>query len=146
MVFISATRLRVKSIIYLINFIRANEASVKQLNITEGFLGGKELIDKGLIFWTLTMWQDELNMKYFRNSLPHKRAMQKLPFWCNEASYMHWMQKEDLLPGWKTIHKNMILEGRITKVRNPSESQLSKNYPEIKWSKLERNFKPYKTE
>src|SRR5664279_2860668 len=132
MVFISATRLKVKSIVYLISFIKANEASVKQLNITNGFLGGKELIDKGLTFWTLTMWNNELSMKYFRNSLAHKRAMHKLPFWCNEASYLHWLQQEEKLPDWETIHSKILSEGQTTKVRTPSANQLSKNYPEIK--------------
>ena len=142
MIFISVTRLRVKSILYLLRFVIANEASVKQLNKTEGFLGGRELIDKKLTFWTLTMWDNEVSMKQFRNSLPHRKAMQKLPFWCNEASYLHWIQAENELPGWKSIHDKMLKNGISTKVRNPSEIQLSKKYPEIKWTKLERKFKP----
>ena len=143
MVFISATRLRVKSVLYLLSFMIANEKSIKQLNISDGFLGGKELIDKGLTFWTFTMWSNEISMKYFRNSLPHKRAMRKLPFWCNEASYIHWTQEEQQLPDWKTVHEKMLSEGKTTAVGTPSDTQLSKNYPEIKWTKLERNFKPF---
>ena len=143
MIFISATRLRIKSVLYLVRFMIANEASVKQLNITEGFLGGKELIDKNLTFWTLTMWDGEVNMKQFRNSLPHRKAMQKLPFWCDEASYIHWTQAESEFPGWKTICEKMLAEGTATKVRKPSQNQLSKKYDEIKWTKLERNFKPF---
>ncbi|MEP6926462.1 MAG: hypothetical protein ABI834_02445 [Ginsengibacter sp.] len=136
----SATRLRVKSLLHLPGFIIANETSVKQLKKTEGFLGGKELIDKSLTFWTITLWKDNESMKRFRNSLPHKKAMQKLPFWCNEASYIHWILEGNYLPDWKTIHDKMVLEGKVSKVRNPSKNQLSKNYPEIKWTKLERNF------
>jgi hypothetical protein len=142
MIFISATWLQVKSVLYLVRFMIANEASVKQLNKTEGFLGGRELIDKNLTFWTLTIWDSEVSMKQFRNSLPHRKAMQKLPFWCGEASYIHWTQAENQFPGWITIHEKMLAEGKTTKVRNPSENQPSKNYPEIKWRKLERNFKP----
>ena len=142
MIFISATRLRVKSFLYLVRFIIANEAAVKQLNKTEGFLGGRELIDKNLTFWTLTIWDSDVSMKQFRNSLPHRKAMQKLPFWCNEASYIHWTQAENQFPGWKTIYEKMLADGKTSKVRNPSENQLNKNYPEIKWTKLERNFKP----
>ena len=142
MIFISATRLRVKSFLYLVRFIIANEAAVKQLNKTEGFLGGRELIDKNLTFWTLTIWDSDVSMKQFRNSLPHRKAMQKLPFWCDEASYIHWTQAENQFPGWKTIYEKMLADGKTSKVRNPSENQLNKNYPEIKWTKLERNFKP----
>ncbi len=48
MPFVSVTRLRVKSIFYLFSFIRANEASVKELKSSSGLLIGKELMDKKL--------------------------------------------------------------------------------------------------
>jgi hypothetical protein len=142
MVFISATRLRVKSIFFMPGFIISNESSIKQLIKTYGFLGGRELIDKNLTFWTITMWEADANMKEFRNSSPHRKAMQKLPIWCDEASYVHWTQEENQFPDWKMIFEKMLIEGKTSKVRNPSENQLSKNYPEIKWTKLERNLKP----
>jgi hypothetical protein len=142
MVFISATRLRVTSIFFLPGFIIANESSVKQLLKTTGFLGGKELIDKRLTFWTLTMWDAEAAMREFRNSSPHRKAMRKLPIWCDEASYVHWTQEEEQLPNWKTVFGNFIAEGRTSKVRNPSKDHLSKNFPEINWTKLQRKFSP----
>ncbi len=40
MTFISVTRLRVKSLLLLTAFMRANEASVKSLKGLQGFLGG----------------------------------------------------------------------------------------------------------
>jgi hypothetical protein len=64
---------------------------------------GKELIDKKLTFWTITLWEDEELMKRFRGSLSHRNAMQYLPIWCNEASYHHWVQKESECPNWTTI-------------------------------------------
>lgn len=142
MPFVSITRLKVKSIWYLIPFMKANEASAKQLVITPGFLSGKELVDKGLTFWTLTIWDDDAKMKSFRNSEAHRKAMQKLPFWCSEASYFHWLQDEPFLPNWHTASLKLIQEGKITKVRNPSAKQLSNQFPPIKWTKLERVFKP----
>ncbi len=87
-----------RSFYYLIPFFIANELSVKQLKKTNGFLGGSELTDKNLTFWTLTMWKSDANMKDFRSSIPHRKAMQKLPDWCDEASYVHWMQDEIDLP------------------------------------------------
>jgi heme-degrading monooxygenase HmoA len=142
MPFISITRLRVKSIFHLIPFMRANEAAAKQLVKTPGFLGGKELIDKGLTFWTLTMWADDANMKTFRNSNAHQQAMQKLPFWCSEASYNHWTQEDFVLPGWTVASTRLIMEGKLTKVRNPSPAQAGNGFPAIKWNKLERAFQP----
>ncbi len=142
MCFISITRLRVKSFISLPRFFVANEASIKVLIQTRGFVEGKELVDKNLTFWTMTMWEAENNMKEFRNSLPHRKAMQKLPDWCDEASYLHWMQEEKVLPDWQTAYEKMITEGKTTKVRFPSANQINKDYQPIKWTKSERMLLP----
>lgn len=142
MVFISATRLKLRSAWYLLAFFLANEAAVKQLCITNGFIEGMELIDKNLTFWTLTMWRMDADMKTFRNSAAHKKAMQKLPFWCDEASYIHWTQEELVLPDWKMVHTKIVTEGKSTKVRKPSVNQLNNTFPEIKRIKTSRKFKP----
>ena len=41
MPFVSVTRLRVKSMFYLLSFMRANESSVKELKVSKGLLKGK---------------------------------------------------------------------------------------------------------
>jgi hypothetical protein len=142
MSFISATRLRVRSILYLPAFFRANEGAAKQLSISPGFIDGKELLDKAFTFWTLTRWNDAVAMKGFRNSPAHRRAMQKLPFWCDEASYLHWEDDNDQLPVWDVVREKMIHEGKLTKVQKPSSNQPTKNYPPVKWKRFERKFKP----
>lgn len=141
MVFISAIMLRVRSLIYLIPFFRANDISLKQLYKIFGFWGGKEVIDTHLTFWTLTMWITDLNMKEFRNSMAHRKAMQKLPVWCNQDSYFHYTQNEAKLKDWNITYKKMIIELKTSKVLNPSSNQLFMNYPQIKWIKTERVFK-----
>lgn len=142
MPFVSITRLKVKSVLNLISFMKVNEASAKQLVITQGFIAGKELMDKGLTFWTLTIWEDDAKMKEFRNSVAHRKAMQKLPYWCSEASYFHWTQEQVTLPDWNIASMKLIKEGKITKVRKPTPGQLTNNFPPIKWMKFERIFKP----
>ena len=142
MYFVSVTRLRVKSFISLPRFFMANEASIKQLRQTIGFVEGIELVGKGLTFWTMTLWESESNMKEFRNSAPHRKAMQQLPDWCDEASYLHWMQEEKSLPDCETAYGKMITEGKTTKVRFPSANQISKSYPVIRWNKSGRKLAP----
>ena len=141
MPFVSVTRLRVKSILFLIPFMRANEASVKELKASRGLLKGKELIDKQLTFWTITIWENEESMKVFRGSSSHRIAMQQLPKWCNEASYHHWVQEHDEFPSWSTISEKLFSEGRLSKVRNPSKAQVKNQFPSIKWTKTERKLK-----
>ena len=141
MPFVSVTRLRVKSFIYLIPFMRANEASVKELKKSQGLLMGKELIDKNFTFWTLTIWENEESMKGFRNSASHREAMKNLPNWCDEASYLHWIQNESDLPNWNVVAEKLFKEGKLSKVRNPSKAQIVNKFPEIKWTKTERKLK-----
>ncbi len=141
MPFVSVTRLRVKSIFFLIPFMRANEASVKELKISNGLLKGKELIDKKLTFWTITLWENEESMKGFRGSSAHRISMQNLPKWCNEASYHHWIQEDDELPSWDTISEKLYSDGKLSKVRNPSKAQIENQFPPIKWTKTERRLK-----
>lgn len=141
MYFVSVTRLRLKSLIYFPGMVRANSAVSKQLVVTPGFVAGKELIDKGLIFWTITVWQGDADMKVFRNSEAHRKAMQKLPDWCNEATYAHWLQETDQLPNWEAVHHKIISEGSVSKVRHPSADHATKNFLPPIWKKTQQVFK-----
>lgn len=141
MAFISVTRLRVKSILYLIPFFKANEASVRALKQSQGLIKGKELIDKNLTFWTITMWEDEASMKKFRGCDAHRYAMQHLPKWCDEASYHHWVQEDNEIPIWDTVAEKLYTEGKLSKVRHPSKAQIANHFPPIKWTKTERRLK-----
>lgn len=141
MTFVSVTRLRVKSIFLLIPFLRANEAIVKQLKVSNGLLKGKELMDKKLTFWTITLWDNEESMKAFRSSSSHRMAMQHLPKWCNEASYHHWVQEGNQFQDWSTISEKLFSEGKLSKVRNPSDAQISNRFPKLKWTIIERRLK-----
>ena len=141
MPFVSVTRLRVKSIFFLIPFMRANEASVKELKASVGLLKGKELIDKKFTFWTITIWENQESMKGFRGSLSHRNAMQRLPKWCDEASYHHWVQEDNEVPSWDTISEKLYSQGKLSKVRHPSKAQVENQFPPIKWTKTERRLK-----
>lgn len=141
MPFVSVTRLRLRSIFFLIPFMRANEASVKALKASKGLFKGKELIDKHFTFWTITFWEDEASMKAFRVSPEHRAAMQNLAKWCNEASYHHWTQDDTEFPSWQTISEKLYAEGRLSKVRYPSKAQTENRFPPIKWTKIERVLK-----
>lgn len=141
MPFVSVTRLRVKSLFFLFSFMRANEASVKELKSSSGLLMGKELIEKKLTFWTITLWENEESMKRFRGSSSHKNAMKYLPKCCNEASYHHWVQEENEIPNWTTISDKLFSQGKLSKVRNPSNAQITNQFPPIQWTKFERKLK-----
>jgi heme-degrading monooxygenase HmoA len=141
MIFISVTRLRVRSIFYLLPFFRSNEASARELKKSKGLIKAKELIDKNLTFWTITMWEDEESMRNFRGCRSHKFAMQHLSKWCNEASYHHWVQDDIEFPNWDTVSEKLYSQGKLSKVKQPSKAQIENKFPLIKWKKTERILK-----
>ncbi|MBD0369711.1 MAG: hypothetical protein ICV60_02570 [Pyrinomonadaceae bacterium] len=125
MPFISVTRLRVRSIFYLPQFIWHALKSQRQAERAAGFLCGRVMRDKRNAFWTLTAWKDEAAMRAYRGAGAHMKAMPKLLDWCDEASIAHWEQEGAELPSWSEAHSRMVAEGRTSKVRHPSDAQLA---------------------
>ncbi len=59
----------------------------------------------------------------------------------NEASYHYWVQEENECPNWTTISDKLYSEGKLSKVRNPSNAQITNQFPPIQWTKSERRLK-----
>lgn len=122
--FISITRLRIRSWRFMPAFYLWTMRSMKQARVTNGFRGGFTLVDRRRTFWTLTGWESEAAMKAYRGSGAHREAMSKLPNWCDEASVAHW--NADTLPSWVEGWERMQKEGRFTPVKYPSDAQQAK--------------------
>jgi heme-degrading monooxygenase HmoA len=120
--FVSVTRLRVRSWWFLPGFISYALRSRNQAKSAPGNLGVELLQDARNTFWTCTAWQDEAAMRAFMMAEPHRNAMGKLAGWCNEASVVHWTQATPELPDWIEAHRRMSTEGRRSRVRHPSEA------------------------
>jgi hypothetical protein len=128
-VFISVTRLRLKSPLYLPVFMWNNFLIIWQTINTPGFLSGKLLIDTHQTFWTMTAWDEQAAMKIFRNSGTHRSIMPKIQDWCDQASVVHWRQAETSLPDWAEVHQRLITDGFLTKLSHPSAAHLDRNIP-----------------
>lgn len=145
MLFVSITRLRLRSVLYLIPFLIHASRSTKQLVKNSKFLKGKTLLDKRLTFWTITLWRNEAEMRAYRNTDAHKKAMSKLQHWCDEASIVHWQQEDENFPEWQLAYERMIKEGRVSKVKHPSSTHASLQIPPPRYpSKTERILLPKK--
>lgn len=129
MVFVSVTRLRVRSPRYLPAFVWHNLLSTWQIINTPGFLGGKLMGDASRAFWTLTLWSDRSATQSYRNSGAHRRAMPRLQKWCDEAAVAHWEQAESNLPDWEEAHQRMVTQGYLTKLSQPSAAYLKREIP-----------------
>jgi Domain of unknown function (DUF3291) len=132
---ISVTRLRLRSMRYLPNFIWLTILSFLQTKRASGNLKVQLWQDTRLTFWTMTAWENEVAMRSFMTTGAHRRAMPKLLEWCDEASVVHWYQETTDLPDLKEAHRRMVAEGRISKVNNPSSAHISKQIAEPKIQK-----------
>src|SRR5271168_5422226 len=139
---ISVTRLRVRSWTYLPGFLWDTFQSVRQVQRSPGFLGGRLLVNSGRVFWTMTAWQDEAAMNAYRTSGAHRRAMPKLLNWCDEAAVVHWTQESSEIPFWHEVQQRMVKEGKPSKVNHPSPAQASNHIPGPEPSHIQRTLKP----
>ena len=128
MTLISVTRLRVRSIRYLIPFLWDAMQSLSQVKRAPGNLGAIVRWQKNNVFWTLTAWKDETSMRAYMSSGTHRQTMPKLKTWCDEASVVHWQQDSPELPDWQTAEQMMISRGRFTPLDHPSVAHREKQF------------------
>jgi hypothetical protein len=127
--FVSVTRLRIRSVRFLPSFFIAIFRTGRQVESASGFMGGELIIDRKLTFWTMTGWTDETAMIGYRNSGIHRLAMPRLLNWCDEATSVHWTMDATALPGWDEAYTKMKSDGFVTKVHHPSQAHLSRDFP-----------------
>lgn len=128
MVFVSLTRLRIRSFRFVPLFLIHAFRSRRQVKKTSGFQQGALLADRSWTFWTMTAWDSQESMRQFMTTGSHKKAMPHLLHWCDEASVAHWEQQEADLPSWAEADKRMRAGGRASKVSNPSPQHAALNY------------------
>jgi heme-degrading monooxygenase HmoA len=128
MIFISITRLRIRSVRFMPYFALYTWRALRQVRSSPGFLRGGLLPDHSNTFWTMTAWDSAESMRSYMISGSHKAAMPKLLHWCDEASVVHWEQDEDTLPTWPEADRRMRSEGRVSKVLNPSPDHAGLKY------------------
>ncbi len=126
--FVSITRLRIRSIRFMPGFALHAIRSLNQAKASSGFLKGALLPDRSWTFWTMTAWDSQESMRRFMTAGDHKAAMPRLLNWCDEASVVHWEQTQEDLPSWEEADERMRSQGRVSKVRNPSPQHASLSY------------------
>jgi hypothetical protein len=126
--FISITRLRLRSIRFLLPFVHYTQRALRQVKAASGFQGGRVLADRSWTFWTMTLWDNAESMRRYMTTGSHKAAMPQLQNWCDEASVVHWEQPDPAVPSWTEADQRMRTSGRPSKVHNPSPHHASLQY------------------
>jgi len=124
----SVTRLRVRSVKYLLPFMWETFLAQRQASRAPGFLGGSLLLDAHRTFWTLTAWESERAMKAFRGAAAHAKVMPRLVEWCDEASYAHWIPTGTSVPSWPEAYEHLVSDGRLSRVGHPSPAHDAKQF------------------
>lgn len=128
MLFVSVTRLRVRSLRFLLPFYISTFRALRQVKRAPGFEAGRLLADKKRVFWTMTAWQTEEAMRCYMNSGAHKAVMPNLLNWSDEALVAHWTQPEPELPSWLEADRRIRESGRASKVRHPNAHHATPNF------------------
>jgi quinol monooxygenase YgiN len=126
---VSVTRLRIRRWRYLPGFFYFTLLSLIQARRAAGNLGARLKRDANLVFWTVTLWRDEAAMRAFRNHGAHLRAMPKLRTWCDEATFVHWVQDSAELPEMDIAYQRLIAEGIVSRVNQPSPDHVARRFP-----------------
>lgn len=92
----------------------------------------------------MTLWKDEADLRPYRNTDAHKKAMPELQHWCNEASIVQWKQEGEALPSWQEAHQRKVKEGWLSKVKHPSAQHSLDRIPTPLYRKTERILLPKK--
>jgi heme-degrading monooxygenase HmoA len=144
-IFVSVTRLRVRSFLYLPQFLWHAARSMRQTEHSPGFLDGQVQREARNTFWTVTLWNDPEAMNAFRLSGAHRAVMPKLLDWCDEASVAHGAQETAQLPEWAEAHRRIVAEGRPSKVNHPSSDHSANRIPSPQPSRIRREMKPVRS-
>jgi hypothetical protein len=122
-VFVSVTRLRLRSARFLLPFLWYTWRSLRQARRSSGCRAAETRKSRGLTFWTLRVWETEAAMSAFRGTSPHREAMTRLPAWCDEASVAHWTEASGDVPPWERAAGQLAARGRLSRVQHPSSDQ-----------------------
>ena len=78
---------------------------------------------RGWAFWTMTLWEDEAQLRAFLSYPPHRDTMPNLSPWCDEAATLHWHVDLPRLPGWDEATLQLSRSGCLLRVKFPSPEQ-----------------------
>jgi heme-degrading monooxygenase HmoA len=142
MVYLSMTRLKLKSAIYLLPFSIQNEQVIRQIRTSRGFLKGKELATPNLSMWTATLWDSQEDLRVFYLSGSHKKAMKNISEWSSEAVSGHQEIDSIELPAWDNIRLQLLSIGHFINLKESSFAHQEGMISKPKFTLLTRYILP----
>ena len=72
-----------------------------QLDGLPGFAGGRLLVDRRLVLWTLTTWRDRAALAAFREL--HAPVAARIDEVADSSATTAWQSTDERLPGWSEV-------------------------------------------
>lgn len=117
---LAMTRLKLKSIFYLLPALIQTEKIARQARESNGFLQGKLLINSDLSLWTATLWDSSENLLAFHRSDPYQHAKQSINKWSSEAVAGYQCIELAELPDWENIRQSLLKVGSFFNLKEAS--------------------------
>jgi hypothetical protein len=102
---IVVTRLRWRDPAFFDEFFAAADAVGEQAKSSDGNLRADVLADANNTCWTRTSRQERGPMQAFEGTEPHLITMASLSGWCDEATFVDWVQSSPDLPDWQVASR-----------------------------------------
>ena len=131
MVFVSGTRLHLRSWRYVLPFALYAQRAARQARKSAGNLGVALHRDTFGGYWTCTLWRHEAAMRAYMMAGAHAKAMRYVQKWADAAFVVHWTQDNSQMPSWREVSRHMKREGRKTNLRLPSKAHENFEVPEL---------------
>ncbi len=125
---VSVTRFRLRSIRFVPVFLIHAQRVIAQVRRADGHLGGAVTQDRGLCYWTISVWRDDRAMQAFVASGAHRTAMPHLRDWGVEASVVHWAQDAADVPAWAEAARRLRDHGLAPALRYPGPGHAERDH------------------
>ena len=126
---IVVTRLRLRDPAFFDEFFASAVAVVEQATNSAGNLGADVLADANNTYWTRTAWQERDVMDAFAGTEPHRSTMGRVDDWCDEATFVDWVQDDADLPDWQDGYGRLVASGKAASLTHPTDAHHARDFP-----------------
>jgi hypothetical protein len=129
MAVIVVTRLRLKDPALLDEFFTDAVAAIEQAQKSAGNLGADALADADNAWWSVSAWTERGPMLAYVHAEPHQSIVTRLDHYCDEATFVDWVQDSSALPDWQTSWRHLVADGKAAELTQPSAANQTRAFP-----------------
>jgi hypothetical protein len=126
---IVVTRLRLRDPAFFDEFFAHAVAVTEQARNSQGNLHADVLAEANNTYWTRTAWLERDLMNAFVGSEPHLSTMDRLPDWCDEATFVDWDQPSADLPDWQDGYVRLVASGQVASLTHATDAHHTRDFP-----------------